>query len=191
MFFHGHCSKEIIHLPQPSRNALVVVVPSKAFGGDILIDNLFTTLTPIEPQAAASLGFRWIVNIPTKSAICFNKPNIRTLASWGAATGKTALGACEDSPSAIQHWITLRWYLWILDFIRYFGLWFQLFQGFRCLGLEHARTRFEGLAFPRFLRRCLLWPSHLGFPSGHPNRKQQIPFVALIPRVATLLLVPR
>ena len=49
--------EEILHLPQPSSNALVVMrSPSKAFGGDILVGNLFTTLAPVETEAAASLG---------------------------------------------------------------------------------------------------------------------------------------
>ena len=31
MFLHGHCPKEIFHLPQPSSNVLVVTIPLKGF----------------------------------------------------------------------------------------------------------------------------------------------------------------
>ena len=80
MFFHHHGLEEILYLSQPSRNAFVVTIPFKGFWWRYLDWQPFYNLALIEPEAKASLGFSWAINIPIKSVI-FSKKFDMTLAS--------------------------------------------------------------------------------------------------------------
>ena len=188
MFFHGHCPEEILHLPQPSSNELIVTVLFKGFWWRYLDWQPSYYLGRVLPEIAASLGFSWAVNIFIKSIIFSKKFDMRILASWGVAKGGALLGACEDSPSANSVRDHLEMVL--VSPGLHPILWAPVPTLPRVLvpGSRQGHS-FRGLYFLYFFVGVSCGLATLDSPPAILIKSNKSPFAALILRIATLPLI--